>query len=156
MEYRCFTVLCQFLLRSRVSQPHIHTLHVASADIFVPVCFSPSAELFAWSWFPEASIQGTMRGRLRGLLKFFLKGLLQRWVCLVAMEMRAVGFPLPQRALPTQGGHAPNWRLSGAVGTAGWGEGMALASSHMPRVCTPCVKWPVQGEAGACLGLERG
>ena len=129
---------------------------MAPADVFVPVCFSPSAELFAWSWFPEASIQGTMCGRLCGLLKFFLKGLLQRWVCLVAMEMCAVSLPLPQQALPTQGGHAPDWRLSGAVGTVGSGEGTALASSHMLRVRTPCVKWPVQGETGACLRLERG
>lgn len=152
MVYHCFTIL----LGSRVSQPHIHTLHMAPADVCVPVCVSPSAKLFAWSWFPEASTQGTKRGRLCGLLKFFLNGLLQRWVCLVAMEMCAVGLPLPQRALPTPGGHTPDWRLSGAVGTVGWGEGTALASSHMPRVCTPCVKWPVQGEAGACLGLERG
>ena len=144
------------MLCTPVSQPHTRTLHMAPASVSVPVCFSPSSESFPWSWFPEASIQGTRRGRLCGLLKFFLNGLLQGWVCLVAMEMCAVGLPLPQWALPTQGGHAPSWMLSGAVGTVGWREGTALAGSHMPRVWTPCVKWPVRGEAGACLGLETG
>lgn len=59
------------------------------------VFFSPSAELFTWLVF-SSKLQGAMCGRFCGLLKFFfLNLLLGRRVCLVAMEMCAVGLPAP-------------------------------------------------------------
>lgn len=120
------------MLCTPVSQPHMRTLHIAPASVSVPVCFSPSSESFPWSWFPEASLQGTRRGRLCGLLKFFLNRLLQRWVCLVAMEMCAVGLPLPQRALPTQAGCSQElWAQLGGGRARPWPAATCRVSGHL-------------------------
>ena len=72
-------------------------------------------------------------------VKVLSQGLLQRWVCLVAMEMCAVGLSLPQWALPTQGGRAPSWRLYRSCGHSWVRGGHALGRQpHAACLDTLC------------------
>lgn len=55
------------------------------------------------------------------MLKFFFNMLLVRRVCLVAMEMCAVGLSASPEALPPRSVCVPDWMVSGSCWGTRWG-----------------------------------
>lgn len=110
----CVSLCC---IAQRVSRTCAHYTRLQQVPLCL--CFSPSSELLPWSWFPEASIQAMMHGRLCGLLKFFLNGSSSSgyvwlpWRCVQWVSLSRNGLCPPKAAVPPAG------CSTGAVGTVG-------------------------------------
>lgn len=100
--------------------------------------FCPSAESFPWLVF-RSKLQGARCGWFCGLLKFFFNMLLVRRVCLVAMEMCAVGLSASPEALPPRSVCVPDWMVSESCWhTVGWEGGSVERAGRPWLAATNC------------------